>query len=149
MATLADPAALAQLVERLRRLTPAQTRAWGTMSPQQMASHLGDASAAVLKQREFSATPRKPNPLRRLLVLYVLSRLPRGVRSGADPAAKQLDPGAFASDVERAVALLNQLAAAPPESLAQRHPVFGAMSRKNWMRWAYMHTDHHLRQFGL
>jgi hypothetical protein len=29
------------------------------------------------------------------------------------------------------------------------HPVFGQMSESAWLRWAYVHTDHHLRQFGL
>jgi len=28
------------------------------------------------------------------------------------------------------------------------HPIFGWMSEASWMRWAYLHTDHHLRQFG-
>ena len=28
------------------------------------------------------------------------------------------------------------------------HPMFGAMTRQDWMRWGYLHTDHHLRQFG-
>jgi hypothetical protein len=28
------------------------------------------------------------------------------------------------------------------------HPIFGPMSRENWMRWGYLHADHHLRQFG-
>jgi hypothetical protein len=29
------------------------------------------------------------------------------------------------------------------------HPIFGKMSETDWMRWAYLHVDHHLRQFGL
>jgi Protein of unknown function (DUF1569) len=29
------------------------------------------------------------------------------------------------------------------------HPLFGRMSASSWMRWAYLHADHHLRQFGL
>ena len=29
-----------------------------------------------------------------------------------------------------------------------RHPFFGAMSPNQWLRWGYLHTDHHLRQFG-
>lgn len=29
-----------------------------------------------------------------------------------------------------------------------RHPLFGAMTAKQWHRWAWLHTDHHLRQFG-
>jgi len=28
------------------------------------------------------------------------------------------------------------------------HPIFGGMSERAWLRWAYLHTDHHLRQFG-
>ena len=30
----------------------------------------------------------------------------------------------------------------------EEHPIFGAMSVKDWMRWGYLHADHHLRQFG-
>jgi hypothetical protein len=26
---------------------------------------------------------------------------------------------------------------------------FGAMIPRDWQRWGYRHTDHHLRQFGL
>jgi hypothetical protein len=28
------------------------------------------------------------------------------------------------------------------------HPIFGAMTRRAWMRWGYLHVDHHLRQFS-
>jgi len=27
-------------------------------------------------------------------------------------------------------------------------PIFGDMSEAEWMRWGYLHCDHHLRQFG-
>jgi hypothetical protein len=26
--------------------------------------------------------------------------------------------------------------------------MFGPMTEKDWMRWGYLHADHHLRQFG-
>jgi hypothetical protein len=29
------------------------------------------------------------------------------------------------------------------------HPMFGDLTSWQWMRWGYLHTDHHLRQFGL
>jgi hypothetical protein len=29
------------------------------------------------------------------------------------------------------------------------HPIFGRMSHREWLRWAYLHADHHLRQFGV
>jgi len=30
----------------------------------------------------------------------------------------------------------------------QTHPLFGPMSETQWLRWGYLHVDHHLRQFG-
>jgi hypothetical protein len=33
-------------------------------------------------------------------------------------------------------------------NLAPTHPFFGPMSRQDWLRWGYLHADHHLRQFG-
>lgn len=27
------------------------------------------------------------------------------------------------------------------------HPIFGSMSRTDWLIWGYRHVDHHLRQF--
>jgi hypothetical protein len=150
MRNISDGAVLQDLVSRFRRLAPAQRCLWGTMNAQQMALHVGDASAAVLRQREFSAKPRSgPSTLRRVALLYVLPRMPRGIKSGADPAAAEVDPGQFVTDVERAADLLQRLATAPPDALVDRHPILGPMTRAQWMRWAFMHTDHHLRQFGL
>jgi hypothetical protein len=31
----------------------------------------------------------------------------------------------------------------------QVHPFFGFMSDFEWLRWGYLHADHHLRQFGV
>ena len=75
--------------------------------------------------------------------------MPRGIKSGAEPAAAVVDPAAFARDLERTVGLLQQLAVAAPDALGDRHPILGPMTRAQWMRWAFLHTDHHLRQFGL
>jgi hypothetical protein len=150
MRNISDVAVLEDLVSRLCRLTPEQPGVWGTMNAQQMALHLGDASAAVLKQRAFSSQPRDgPTRLRRLVVLHLLPRMPRGIKSGANPAAAVVERAAFAKDVERAVTLLQQLASAAPDALVERHPILGSLTRADWMRWAYLHTDHHLRQFGL
>lgn len=137
-------------MSRLRRLAPTQPGLWGTMKAQQMVLHIGDACAAVLKQRAFSARPRGGSAgLLRLIVLYLLPRMPRGVKSGANPAAAVVEPAAFAQDLERAVTLLQQVATGAPDALVDRHPIFGPMTRADWMRWAFLHTDHHLRQFGL
>jgi uncharacterized membrane protein YfcA len=150
MRHISDAVVLDDLVNRLRRLVPTQPRRWGTMNAQQMALHVGDACAAVLKQRAFSVRPQGgPAGVRRVVALYLMPRMPRGLKTGAHPAGVVVEPAAFARDLERAVVLHRQLATAAPDTLADRHPIFGLMKHAHWMRWAFLHTDHHLRQFGL
>ena len=28
------------------------------------------------------------------------------------------------------------------------HPIFGEFREDEWLRWGYLHADHHLRQFS-
>jgi len=145
---IASQPVLEALVMRIGSARPECRRQWGTMNVQQMLVHLGDGSAAALGQRTFAARPRPGGTVIRFVALYLLPRTPRGIKSGAEPAAKTVEPSAFATDRERAIGLLRQLAA-PGQQLAAAHPIFGKMSRGDWMRYAYLHVDHHLRQFGL
>ncbi len=146
---LGDSAVLESVVSRIGRATLECSRRWGSMDVHQMLVHIGDAAAAALGQRDFSATSRSgPRGLVRVLALYVLPRSPRGIKSGAEPASKVLDASAFARDRDRAIQLLRLLAAQGQTHVAE-HPVFGPMTRGDWLRYGYVHTDHHLRQFGL
>jgi hypothetical protein len=149
MKTIADAAVLASLVERLKRLSPTQSRVWGTMSAQQMAVHLGDGAEAALARRPFTATNRPGSRVLKWIALRLPLPWPHGIRSGADPAAREIPAESFPADRERALRTLREVAAAPEGALAGRHPIFGPMSRSDWHRWAFLHTDHHLRQFGL
>jgi len=65
-----------------------------------------------------------------------------------DPRALGTRPAEFAGDLARGVAGLNGIAAGTGQ-LEPAHGYFGVMSRADWQRWAFKHTDHHLRQFGL
>jgi hypothetical protein len=55
-------------------------------------------------------------------------------------------PGEFERDRHETIALLRAFAA--PGATFVRHPIFGAMSHNEWMKWGFGHVDHHLRQFG-
>src|SRR5687767_2809770 len=120
MRNISDRTILEDLVRRLHGLAPTQPGVWGSMKAQQMALHLGDASAAVLKQGPSAAKPRDgPAGLLRFAVLYLMPRMPRGVKTGADPAAAVVQPAALAQDLERAVTLLQQLAARSEEHTSE------------------------------
>lgn len=54
--------------------------------------------------------------------------------------------GYFEAARRDALAQLDRLHHAQPEDL--RHPLFGSLNRREWMRRGWLHNDHHLRQFG-
>jgi hypothetical protein len=85
------------------------------------------------------------------LALWLPLRWPHGWPTNPmhDPKAGGTQPSVFTQDLVRAVAGLEGIAAARPDTLEPVHGFFGAMSVPDWQRWAYKHTDHHLRQFGL
>lgn len=153
MPTIADAVTLDQLVQRLDRITPESQRQWGTLTPGEMFCHLGDATDATLGRRiPPGATPPNPLPLPiKWLLLYSPLKFPKGVetRAGVNPRKDGTRPAEFSRDRARAIDGLRSLAAAAPEALTPTHFRFGKMSRGEWLRWAYKHTDHHLRQFGV
>ena len=152
MKTVADPAVLDGLVARLMALQPGSQRRWGTLTPHEMLCHLGDAASMVLRTR-----PRKEQlagrarPIMKALGLWSPLRWPHGWRTNPmhDPKAEGTQPSAFEQDLERALVGLQGIASARPDTLEPVHGFFGTMSLADWQRWAYKHTDHHLRQFGL
>lgn len=152
MKHVAQPDVLDELTGRLNALRPDTPRRWGTLTPGEMLCHLGDATESVLGQRKRPPIPLRPRrQLVRWVALYVPLRWPRGVATSphVDPRAGGTRPGDFEQDRKRAIAGLEALATAPADRLASVHSIFGAMTRRDWWRWAYLHTDHHLRQFGL
>lgn len=152
MKTIADPAVLESLTERLAALTPESQRRWGTLTPHEMLCHLGDAAEMVLRIRPRDRpVPRRRRPFMKLLGLWTPLRWPHGWKTNPahDPRLAGTRPSEFAADLKRVLDATRRLAAASAERLEPAHGFFGRMSLRDWQRWAYKHTDHHLRQFRL
>ncbi len=149
MRTLADERDRAELLFRLRALRPDSARRWGRMTVHQMVCHLADHFRMALGQRPV-ATTRVPVPrgLVKWVALYAPLPWPRGIPTAPETDQRRLGtrPVEFAADLAEAVALLERVAGAELERRA--HTVFGTMTAADWQRWAWLHTDHHLRQFG-
>ena len=58
-------------------------------------------------------------------------------------------PVEFIRDVNDLELMIERGSSAPRDFQWHRHPLFDEMSERDWLRWGYLHTDHHLRQFGL
>ena len=152
MKTVADPAVLRALTERLMALKSDSQRRWGTLTPHEMLCHLGDAGEMVLRIRPRERPiPRRGRPMYKWLALWTPLRWPRGQQTNPhqDPRVRGTRPSAFAADLQRAVGTLRGIASAKSNTLEPTHGLFGDMSVRDWQRWAYKHTDHHLRQFGV
>lgn len=152
MKTVANPLVLSGLVGRLEAVGPESTRRWGSLTAHEMLCHLGDATAMVLGTRPRKDTP--PVRTRRLLKcvgLWSPVRWPHGwaANPAHDPKAGGTKPTDFAADLARAIEGLQGVASASAAQLTPLHGFFGRMSPRDWQRWAYKHTDHHLRQFGV
>jgi hypothetical protein len=150
MKTLARPGDRAELLRRLKAIQPTTPAAWGRMSAHQMICHLCDTSCMMLGTRQVTpVTGLMQRTIIKWISLYAPVDWPEGVPTTpeTDQEIAGTKPSEFARDVAVLEALVEQLIA-PRTSAWPPHPIFGAMSERAWMRWAYRHMDHHLRQFG-
>lgn len=150
MMTLARPRDRAEIIRRLNTVRPKSAPLWGRMSAHQMICHVGDALRMASGEKTVSpASGLLQRTIVKWMALYFPMRWPAGIltRPEIDQEAGGTRPADFASDVARVESLLERLATQPGITTPV-HPIFGRMSQKAWLRWAYVHTDHHLRQFG-
>jgi hypothetical protein len=122
------------------------------MTAHQMVCHLSDCSRMALGQKQTSdASGPVQRTLIKWLALYTPVRWRPGIvtRPEVDQEIGGTKPFEFSADLKEAEALLSLVASRAGSAGWPDHPVFGRMSERDWMRWAYLHTDHHLRQFGL
>jgi hypothetical protein len=115
--------------------------------------HLGDALLMAMGRKPVSAASGLlQRTLLRWIVLYAPLPWPKGIltRPEIDQLKGGTPPAEFAADVRQLVLLLERFSTGERERVdGQMHPIFGRMSQAAWLRWGYLHMDHHLRQFGV
>jgi len=151
MKTLARPRDMAEILRRLGTVSPQSTRRWGRMSAHQMVCHLSDSLRMGTGSKPVSdASSLLQRTVVKWVALYLPLRWPAGIltRPEIDQEQGGTRPAEFAADLEELAGLM-ELVTAPTRSFEwPLHPIFGRMSDAAWLRWGYVHTDHHLRQFG-
>ena len=150
MTTLERAEVATAILQRLRRLRPDSQARWGRMNAHQMVCHLSDALQVPLGERVASpATGLLQRTLLKWIALYLPLRWPAGIqtRPEIDQECGGTRPAEFARDVAQLETLLQ--AFLTQQTSRTPHPIFGAMSEREWLRWGYLHADHHLRQFGV
>jgi Protein of unknown function (DUF1569) len=152
MRTLARPRDRGELLERLARLRPDSPRQWGRMSAPEMVCHLTDAFRMAMGDKPVSdASSLSQRTVVKWAALYLPVPWPTGVlvtRPEIAQGSGGTCPGDFDRDLADLVAAVERFTAANGEADWPAHPIFGPLTRRAWMRWGYLHVDHHLRQFS-
>jgi hypothetical protein len=117
-----------------------------------MICHLSDAYLGIMGDKPMEI-PKGFSlwPMMKGFVLYAPMKWPPGVPTR--PEFDQLagggtPPSQFEADMRTLMASIDKFSAQPRSFAFRPHPMFQELSEKDWMRWGYLHPDHHLRQFG-
>ncbi len=150
MRTLLVPGDRQEILERLANFKPNSPRKWGRMSPNQAICHLSDSFLAVMGEMSVSpATGLFQRTVMKWFALQAPIHWPPNISTRPE-LDQLLGGGTPPADFDRDRSRLRDLMERFVESKSWvPHPIFGPMSRDEWMRWGYLHMDHHFRQFGV
>ena len=146
MRSIHDSTYKAEIERRLGKLRSDSTGRWGKMSVGQMLWHVNEALDAALGHVQL---PPVKLPVPKALVKFLVMNMPWGKGAPTYPqwvARKECD---FASEKERCLRLVDQLARRPLEGDWPASPMLGRMRGHEVTRLQAKHLDHHLKQFGV
>ena len=152
MKTLQNSRDKQQIISRLGAVRPTSSRLWGKMSAHQMVCHLSDGFRMYMGLKP--ANPARlpyPRSVLKWVALWAPLPWPKGFKTvrEVDQQAGGTPPEEFDKDMRELQNLVNRFTQQPRDFQWQPHPQFGHMSDREWMRLAYLHMDHHLRQFSV
>jgi hypothetical protein len=140
-----------EVLARLDKLTESTPRKWGKMKVNEMLAHMNDAikislgmKPAIDKSNLFSRYVTFP------VGVYVLPCWPRGQPTAPELDQRQEGTSArdFYTESEFTKKMLD-IFEEREESKLHPHPLFGALTKKQWACLLKKHFDHHFRQFGV
>ena len=148
MKSLASVEVLSEIRERLRSVRVDDHPRWGKMTAKRMVRHLICSNEVALGERVVDPM-EWPLPvvvkwialrsgLRWRKNIQTVPALKRAIAEHSEAEFQVLLPAVIGS--------MEAVARGP--QYAPSHPMFGPMTPEDWMRWGYLHADHHLRQFG-
>jgi Protein of unknown function (DUF1569) len=149
LANLQDKSAV---ILRLKAIRHDSLRQWGRMSSHQMICHLSDSFRVAMSEKPARFSPSLINQkVIKWIALRAPLQWPKGIQTApevnqeGEVCTRPLD---FEQDRTQLLALIERFTATQRDFRFQPHPIFGSLSEREWLRWGYLHLDHHLRQFG-
>lgn len=147
--SLFETNAIADLEQRLEKLSSSTLPQWGKMNATQMLNHCSSQMEIVLGDKTL-----KSNFIFRLLGKYVIKK---NVLAGKptkknSPTAKELlptDANDFEAEKAKITSLMHRMKANEASLEGKDHAFFGVMSADEYGKVTWNHIDYHFGQFGI
>lgn len=150
MKNLFNPTDVAEIIERIQKLTPTTQRQWGKMNVAQMLAHCNESAKnaigiTILPQAFVGKIIGKF-----VFKMFVLKDKPAAKNSPTDPAFIVVDEKDFDAEKSSLLGYIHDFANRGETGIANHsHPFFGQLTANEWAILGYKHLDHHLKQFGV
>ena len=145
--TLDDSSTASEIRHRLFSLRSSDEGQWGVMTADSAVRHLRAAFLLPLEQPSLQRRSRLlPDAVIRFLALRLPVKWPQNRPTLPGLRREDLGQGSFLEDQNALLSTYDSFLRINPGQWP--HPDFGQMSRWEWMRWGFLHSDHHLRQFN-
>jgi hypothetical protein len=139
-----------EVLSRISSLELSEKPIWGRMTVNEMVCHAADQLRLGLGIKDAGYNG---NFLREKIIKWlVLWGMP--APKGKVETVKELKQGdggtkptVFDSDIKLLTDLIEDFDVSF-KSISRKHPAFGSLTKNQWGRLAYIHLDHHLKQFG-
>ena len=129
-------------------MQPGQSGKWGKLNVTEMLLHCNLSNKFILEGDAEYIKPGFKQRMIRSLVLYVLPRIPKNNPAPARTVTKGVQDIEFGQQKAVFIATIKKFPIRG-RPFASIHPRMGYLSTKQWGKIAWMHMDHHLRQFGV
>ena len=119
------------------------------MTAHEMICHLNDSFLVSIGDKYASpGTNIFQRTVVKWIALHAPIQWPHGVATRPELLQGQggTAPGEWLRDRDE---LMRAIPAFAEREQYASHPIFGEMSKPDWLIWAYRHIDHHLRQFAV
>ena len=150
MPNIFDAAVVAEVVNRINRLTPESKPQWGKMTVDQMLAHVNVSYIMV-----YENNSRKSNWfMRQVLKLIVKNKVvgpaPYGRNLPTAPVFRMEGTKDFVAEKAKLVAYLDRVQRDGETTFSGKESAsFGPLTAAEWNVLFYKHLDHHLTQFGV
>ncbi len=140
-----------QLIDRIYSLTYNSKGLWGKMNVDQMVRHCRDQIRMSQGEIEtdFAGSFFSVNVIKYLVLLGM--PIPKGKIETVKElrqSNEKFDEDDFKKNKTALVELIEKFGESIDSFPKHRHPAFGKMSKNQWGKLVYIHTDYHLKQFG-